>query len=425
MHGFVEFSDWERDIINHPVFQRLRRIRQLACSDHVFPGATHTRFEHSLGVMHVATRLFNKIVGKCRPMLEDRLGYDPVASRAYFLVRLSALLHDVGHAPFSHTGEDLMRNAKDGHRFKHEDYTAELVRNEMRDVIDDHAFNRSNLHITGEEIANFYLGKPVIGPDLLFWKDLVSGQLDGDRMDYLLRDSYHCGVEYGKFDLGRILDTITVVDDQREEAPNGLRVAIEDGGLHAAEGLILARYFMFTQVYFHPARKAFDYHAAECLRATLEQDKKSHGKLPRPDSADGRKQFLKLDDWAVLGAACDGVGGRHAKAILLHEHDRCVWKTPEVPRPEHIRNFEVAKRKLTEVIPDCWSVNAASEWYRINETEVLIACEPEPGRAGAIPLSVKSEVVGRIAGSNQRLLYVPKGCQERARELLGSGIGEV
>ena len=109
IHGFVEFDDWERDVINHPVFQRLRRIRQLAFSDHVYPGATHTRFEHSIGVMHVATRLYDALVSKYEPVIEDRFGNDPNNSVARKLVRISALLHDVGHAPFSHTGEEIMR----------------------------------------------------------------------------------------------------------------------------------------------------------------------------------------------------------------------------------------------------------------------------------------------------------------------------
>src|SRR5438105_10038224 len=103
VHGFIPISDWEREIINQPAFQRLRRIRQLGWTDQVYPGAMHTRFEHSLGVMHMATRLYEAIVGRSYDVLKDELAYnDDGLRRDKALVRLTALLHDVGHGPFSH-----------------------------------------------------------------------------------------------------------------------------------------------------------------------------------------------------------------------------------------------------------------------------------------------------------------------------------
>src|ERR1700733_10049716 len=108
VHRFVTIDEWEREIISQPAFQRLRRIRQLAWTDYVYPGAMHTRFEHSLGVMHMATLLYEGIVERCWPFLRDELGYDEAGKHRYRkLVRLAALLHDVGHGPFSHAAEDL------------------------------------------------------------------------------------------------------------------------------------------------------------------------------------------------------------------------------------------------------------------------------------------------------------------------------
>ncbi|RMF78514.1 MAG: HD domain-containing protein, partial [Planctomycetota bacterium] len=153
IHGFVEFNDWERDIINHPVFQRLRRIRQLAFSEHVYPGSVHTRFEHSLGVMHVATQMYDRVFSKHESCLVDRFKLKRAAYNGRVLVRLAALLHDVGHAPFSHTGEDVMpvRDEKTGARFDHEDYSCELIAHEMRDVIDDHPANRKQFNIKAQD----------------------------------------------------------------------------------------------------------------------------------------------------------------------------------------------------------------------------------------------------------------------------------
>src|SRR5213593_4683215 len=108
VHGFIMLNDWEREIISHPAFQRLRRIRQLAWTDQVYPGAMHTRFEHSLGVMHMATRLYESVVQRSQSVLEAELGYNREGlARDKTLVRLTSLLHDVGHAPFSHAAEDL------------------------------------------------------------------------------------------------------------------------------------------------------------------------------------------------------------------------------------------------------------------------------------------------------------------------------
>ena len=108
VHGFIQVNDWERTVIDHPAFQRLRRVRQLAWTDYVYPGSTHTRFEHSLGVMHVVTRMYDAISQRSRTILESQLDYDRHGvgiARDRQLMRFAALLHDTGHAPFSHAAE--------------------------------------------------------------------------------------------------------------------------------------------------------------------------------------------------------------------------------------------------------------------------------------------------------------------------------
>src|SRR2546430_1944302 len=130
VHGFIPISDWERVIIAQPAFQRLRRIRQLAWTDQVYPGAMHTRFEHSLGVMHLATRLYDSIVERSGPLLKSYYGYDAAGfHRDRVLVRFAALLHDVGHSPFSHAGEEVFPFRPVGEkRYVHEEYSAAIIR---------------------------------------------------------------------------------------------------------------------------------------------------------------------------------------------------------------------------------------------------------------------------------------------------------
>ena len=252
VHGFIEVSDWERSVIDQPAFQRLRRIRQLGWTDYVYPGGTHTRFEHSLGVMHVATRMYDAISKRSESLLQSRLAYDDVGrKRDRQLIRFAALLHDVGHGPFSHASEELLPiRPATNKKYSHEQYSAEIVRHRLQRAIEEHPTNE-NMSLSADDIASMIDGTS-LNRRVLFWRELIEGQMDADRMDYLLRDSHHLGVQYGRFDLDRLVATVMAVEMRRED-PEGsdCRLAVEEGGWHAAVGLILARYFMFTQVYFH------------------------------------------------------------------------------------------------------------------------------------------------------------------------------
>ncbi|GAV23385.1 HD domain-containing protein [Carboxydothermus pertinax] len=143
IHGFIKIDEWEREIINHPIFQRLRRIKQLAWTDMVYPGAMHTRFEHSLGVMHTATKMFKSIVEKDSLFLKNELKYNNAGiERDLAVLRIACLLHDVGHPPFSHAGEDLMpTNPKTNKAYKHEHYSAAIIRHFFKEVIEQHPIN--------------------------------------------------------------------------------------------------------------------------------------------------------------------------------------------------------------------------------------------------------------------------------------------
>ena len=230
VYGFVQLNALEWEIISHPAFQRLRRIRQLGWTDQVFPGAMHTRFEHSLGVMHMASLLYDGIVNRSIEILQSEFGYKSGGlERHKALIRLATLLHDVGHGPFSHAAEELLpvRDRETGERFRHEQYSAAIVRKHFSDVIKNHPLNRSNWDLTAEHVANLLEANPEAG-DALFWRDLIDGQLDADRMDYLLRDSLHCGVSYGRYDWQRIVHTICAMRGEEDGAPK-LASLKEDG----------------------------------------------------------------------------------------------------------------------------------------------------------------------------------------------------
>jgi len=313
IHGFLHYSENERRIIDHPIFRRLRYIRQLALTEFVYPGATHTRFEHSLGVMEIATRAFDSLIAKKGGLIEGNLkelqGFEnrPLA-KTHQIVRLSALLHDTGHAAFSHAAEKVV-HADSGH----ESLTVKIIQEEdlLGSLLTD---------LYGEELAKWtpQLIKP--GKDfpsqLQFLRDLVSGEMDGDRADYLLRDSYHCGVDYERFDYRRMIECLDVIEEQ-----GALSIALDREGIHTYEALVLARYQMNLQVYMHRLRRIYD-HYFERYFGCVAQDTPITPEviLSNNDTTMLTQIFKDADD-------AKGKRGDIARRIRDRKHHRGVYET--------------------------------------------------------------------------------------------------
>jgi len=401
VHGFIQIDDWERQIIDQPSFQRLRRIRQLACTDLLYPGAMHTRFEHSLGVVHVASLLYDSIVQKSREALERQLAYTKEGlDRDRQLVRLAALLHDVGHAPFSHSAEDLFPDrGRGGKKFGHEDYSAAIIRTELRSAIEDHPLNE-NTGFKADDVAALIEGSAA-AKRALFWRDLISGQMDADRIDYLIRDSHHIGVHYGRFDHRRLISSAIAIPDEKNQPP---RLGIEEGGWHAAEALVLARYFMFTQVYFHKTRVAYDIHLRETMKTLL-----PGGRFPKPSGADLR-EFMKWDDWRVLGLIGKGKGGEHAERILKRDHYREIYYTPEACTDKDLRDLRAKKAKLGRLLVA--EESAKKSWYKTGTSDIPVFSKVRSPQVQ--PLSKYSKVIEGMRENNQVLLYVDGASREEA-----------
>ena len=226
IHGYIYASELERELIDTPELQRLRRIRQLAGCHLVYPGGQHSRFEHVIGCMFLA--------GKVGTVLSD---VSPEFSEFdLYKLRIAALLHDVGHGPFSHMFEEVMAEKSD---FTHEDMTRRIVREtEIGDILAKYGFSRP-------AIADLAVGKSE--KERPFMNDVIGGGLSVDIMDYLLRDSYFTGVEYGKVDVHRIINSFEVVNH---------RLAISQAALFAFEAMMISRYEMFRAVYFHRTVRA-------------------------------------------------------------------------------------------------------------------------------------------------------------------------
>lgn len=408
VHGFIQFNEWERDIINHQAFQRLRRIRQLAWTDQVYPGAMHTRFEHSLGVMHIATQLFDAVCKRSLPLLKEKQNYtDDGLKRDRVIVRLAALLHDTGHAPFSHAGEELFPvNPITKKPLKHEAYSAAIIRNELKVVIDDNPFNKRNLGVTADQVAGLLEGSAK-AEHRVFWRELIDGQMDADRMDYLLRDSLHTGVDYGKYDWRRLLNTIQAIEmpQVEGESPQGLRIGVAKGGIHAAEALVLARYYMFTQVYFHKTRVAYDHHIRHAMKAMLD------GKTFPEPTPEGLKEYLRWDDWRVLGKLADDEGGDHGRRLAKRDHFREIYATAE-------RASEEDNAKLGRVRDELGNLVVAEEASKTSAFKLEIpdiTVVTEDALRQVRPLSHYSSIV-RDLNNNPISVTRLYSCTENAEE---------
>ena len=270
IHQFVRVDSDERRVIDSHPFQRLRHIHQLAMTYLTYPGATHRRFEHSLGVMELAGRIYDTVTQPHNLPEQARRSVPERGSEEHGYwrraLRIAALCHDMGHLPFSHAAEsELLPEGWD-----HERLTTEIIRSAPMQEI----WSTITPPVRAQDIIKLAVGPKKL-PDVAFkeWEEILADIIVGDafgadRMDYLLRDSYHLGVAYGSYDRHRLVDTLRILPRSDQDSEE-LSLGIEAGGLESAVALLFARYFMYKQVYFHPVRRIYDIHLKDFLKEWL------------------------------------------------------------------------------------------------------------------------------------------------------------
>ncbi|WP_258359782.1 HD domain-containing protein [Moorella sulfitireducens] len=323
LYGFIGLTEPEQIIVDSEPFQRLRGIKQLGTTYLVYPTANHTRFEHSLGTIEIATRMFDALINN-----QDNvsiLGWNKNEITYYrHVLRFASLLHDLGHPPFSHASESLFPDGWD-----HETYTQNMILN-VEPIV---SIINQELGDNGSRIVSEVATGSAKERNLAFLSELLTGDFGADRIDYLLRDSYQLGVAYGKFDAQRLLNTLHIRYSSEKEGPE---LAVEDGGVHSVEGFLLARYFMFLDVYFHKTRRIMDIHLTEFLRSLLPGEK-----YPK-----NLKTFLKWDDNRVMEFIRKSKDSPHTGRLLKRQHYRVVSETTDHPQPEEIERFDWLKSEL-------------------------------------------------------------------------------
>jgi HD superfamily phosphohydrolase len=278
LHGSIPFNERERLILDHPLVQRLRAISQLGFAHLVYPGATHTRFSHALGVMHLAGRIWDRIVA-ASPEVFERFRPDALAYCRQVL-RFAGLLHDAGHLPFSHSFEPLLppriRVSLPKHWYREADWEAP-ARHEDLSIAVVHALCSDSSRLLCEaearDAAALIHGEIAPGDTLTglggapernpypLLKQIISGEIDADRMDYLPRDAHFAGVAYGFFDLHRLIESLSAT-----ESEHGLALTLDRDALFTYENFLMARFHMAMQVYFHKTLLPFERYLERAVR---------------------------------------------------------------------------------------------------------------------------------------------------------------
>jgi HD superfamily phosphohydrolase len=327
IYGYVRITEAERKIIDSYPFQRLRRIRQLAGAEYVYPGANHTRFEHSIGVMHLAGMFVDN------PQISQIISEDEAQ-----MVRISALLHDVGHGPFSHVFEHVLT------RFlgkTHEDMTTWIITSsEIKDIINDLGYDP-------KVIGSLAVGR-LNKPNMAFMDQIIRSAVDADKLDFVVRDTYHTGAEYGFVDVFRLAYTVDVI--------NG-NLSVDIGSLSALESFILARIESFKSIYFHRVGRAVQIMLAMAMERAKDDLGLVNFKSP--------EEYLALNDhilWANLRK------NEKSREIIERLERRRLLKCAYDPPPFYIRdkivssilNVEGIRNRIRDEIADEANVDPQS-----------------------------------------------------------------
>ena len=299
IHRYIRFSETEREIVDTVIFQRLRGIRQLAGAHLVYPSAQHSRFEHSIGTMHVAGYAGETLFSKGYFGDEDKVQQ----------LRLAALLHDIGHGPFSHLFEEVLMEK---HNMNHEDMGKQIIsQSEISDILGKHGYNSS-------DICKLSFGQS----NIQFFNDIISGALSADMMDYLPRDGLFTGVEYGKIDYHRLISSFEVTT-------NG-HLAINKSALYSLESMLISRYEMYKAVYFHKTVRSAEVMLLRSIMLADEQlnltDKTLNKYLSLTDEITlERIRLLGNDNKSAVRLAQDYKSRKLLKCVyekFLHSHDK-------------------------------------------------------------------------------------------------------
>ena len=399
IHDFIRVYEHELSIIDNPIFQRLRRIKQLSGAHLTYPAAQHTRFEHSLGVMHIASQAGHALNEKGILLSDD-----------IEVLRLAGLLHDIGHGPFSHLFEEIIQEKK----ISHEDFGKEIILNsEIGDNLSKNGFDKKLITRIAFGTSKFQ-----------YMNQIVSGVLSADMMDYLLRDGYFTGAEHAKIDHKRIIQSLDV---------HKKKLALERSALYSFESMMHSRYQMFKAVYFHKTVRAAEVMLIEALRLADAEFGFTTFNL---------NEFVKLTDEYVLSTLISSESSKLKRARQLAQDYqnrkllKCVYEriltsqtNLKKTRTDELRNEISKKSKIdeNEIFVDSSVTPSIPLAPSKNESKSIILISAENGKSSAkeIPIS-EIPVVSAISGfMNILRIYTHQNNRKKVEIAAKSILGEL
>ncbi|MBX9744212.1 MAG: HD domain-containing protein, partial [Chlamydiales bacterium] len=395
VHGFISFDEFEKELIDSLPFQRLHYIHQLGIAYLVYPGATHTRFEHSLGVMALATWMFEKICKSVRP---DVFHFVPRKGSAEYLywrrvLRMAALCHDLGHLPFSHVAEQELLGGR-GHEY----WTLEIIGSQylkplwqkikevpayLEDLVERDLV---------EDIQKISVGEKkwqeIKGSSFTPWERIVSEIITGDffgadRIDFLLRDAKSTGVSFGLFDYHQLIEMLRVLPSV-DHGTDELELGIDENGLESCEALLLARHFMHRRIYQYSSVKAYNFHLRRFMKASYQ-----------PNHLKTVDEFIAISDTDIIAllnkaAKNPGLPGHtDAKCIMFRQHRFRAIALPDQMGEKDVQQFK-REGHLTD---------SEIDWE-------FTSVEPPPNRL-SFPVSRRHVIVQKAKDCSDLLLKIP------------------
>ena len=370
VYGDIKLNKFEVKIMDMPQFQRLRRIKQLGLISLIYPGATHTRFEHCIGTMNLGSKVAEEL---------------NIEKYEIDLLRTSGLLHDIGHGPFSHVSEGVLS-------FPHEELTKYVVtKTSMRDLLEE--------KFDVNDIVNIVNGKGRLGP-------IISGELDADRMDYLLRDSYNTGVSYGIIDYERIISNLELKD--------GLILNIK--GVQAAEGALVSRYFMYPSVYQHHTTRIINSMFRRAFKKIINERIIDEKDIYKYDDNDIIALFRQSENKFVNDIMCRLDNRRILKRVKTIRLNN--FKFPEKMYKIESKTLRKAEEEISEdynIDKDYIFINIA-EYPRFNEMKTQVNVDGK-----LYPLTKISNIIGALSKARFNIpdlsVYVPQEEKEKLNKL--------
>lgn len=351
IHKYIRITDLEKKLIDTEVFQRLRKIRQLAGAHLVYPSAQHTRFEHSIGAMHLA--------GLAAETLLDK-GYITYKEDVQSL-RIAALLHDIGHGPFSHLFEEVLRE-NESNKLTHEIIGKKIIKESIIiDILGKYGYDTD------------YVCKLSFGESQkMFYDEIIAGSLSADIMDYLPRDSFFTGAEYGKVDYHRLISSLEVLSNDH--------LGINKSAINSLESMLISRYQMFKAVYFHKTVRAGEVMLLHSLMSADKQLNFSNFCI---------EEYLDYTDEKTIDIICSLKENKFASDLALDYKKRKLFKCVYEKFLQNKHNAfdkELAGKQIRDFL------RGIKEYLDVDESFIFIDISQAP----SMPLTPSKEELNSI-----------------------------